>query len=34
MIGNNKLPQGTYYFIVEFADNADKSVNGFVVLQY
>ncbi|MES2566145.1 MAG: gliding motility-associated C-terminal domain-containing protein [Bacteroidota bacterium] len=34
IIGNNKLPQGTYYYIVEFEDEADKPVNGFVVLQY
>jgi len=34
IIGNNKLPQGTYYYIVEFEDGADKAVNGYVVLQY
>lgn len=34
IIGNNKLPQGTYYYIVEFDDGVDKPVNGYVVLQY
>ncbi|MDF2447703.1 MAG: hypothetical protein K0R26_207 [Bacteroidota bacterium] len=34
IIGNSKLPQGTYYYIVEFEDQIDKPVNGFVVLQY
>ncbi|MBL7935395.1 MAG: gliding motility-associated C-terminal domain-containing protein, partial [Bacteroidia bacterium] len=34
IIGNNKLPQGTYYYIVEFEDGVDKPINGYVVLQY
>ena len=34
IIGNNKLPQGTYYYIVEFEDGNDKNINGYVVLQY
>jgi gliding motility-associated-like protein len=34
IIGNSKLPQGTYYYIVEFEDGNDKNVNGYVVLQY
>jgi gliding motility-associated-like protein len=34
IIGNNKLPQGTYYYIVEFEDGVDETVNGYVVLQY
>ncbi len=34
IIGSNKLPQGTYYFIVEFEDGKDDAVNGYVVLQY
>jgi gliding motility-associated-like protein len=34
IIGNSKLPQGTYYYIVEFEDGADEPVNGYVVLQY
>ena len=33
-LGNNKLPQGTYYYIIEFEDGMDKPVNGYVVLQY
>jgi gliding motility-associated-like protein len=32
--GNNKLPQGTYYYIAEFEDENNKPINGFVVLQY
>ncbi|MBI3521224.1 MAG: gliding motility-associated C-terminal domain-containing protein, partial [Bacteroidetes bacterium] len=34
ILGNSKLPQGTYYYIVEFEDGADKAINGYVVLQY
>ena len=34
IIGNNKLPQGTYYYVIEFDDGADQPVNGYVVLQY
>jgi gliding motility-associated-like protein len=34
ILGNNRLPQGTYYFIVEFADGKDKTMTGYVVLQY
>lgn len=34
IIGGNKLPQGTYYYIVEFEDGADDPINGYVVLQY
>ena len=34
IIGNSKLPQGTYYYIAEFEDGIDKPINGFVVLQY
>jgi gliding motility-associated-like protein len=33
-LGSNKLPQGTYYYIIEFNDKSIKSLNGFVVLQY
>jgi gliding motility-associated-like protein len=33
-LGNNKLPQGTYYYIIEFEDGADEPVNGYVVIQY
>ncbi|MES2762886.1 MAG: gliding motility-associated C-terminal domain-containing protein [Bacteroidota bacterium] len=34
IIGNSTLPQGTYYYIVEFEDGEDEPVNGYVVLQY
>ena len=34
IIGNSKLPQGTYYYVIEFDDGADVPVNGYVVLQY
>ena len=34
IIGSNKLPQGTYYYIVEFEDGETKPINGYVVLQY
>ena len=34
IIGTNKLPQGTYYYIVEFDDGITKPINGYVVLQY
>jgi gliding motility-associated-like protein len=34
IIGNSKLPQGTYYYVIEFEDGADEPVNGYVVLQY
>ncbi len=34
-LGNQKLPQGTYYYILEFKGETNlKTVNGFVVLQY
>jgi gliding motility-associated-like protein/uncharacterized repeat protein (TIGR01451 family) len=32
-LGNQKLPQGTYYYIIEFSDGT-KAMNGFVVIQY
>lgn len=34
VIGNSKLPQGTYYYIVEFEDGQDDPIKGYVVLQY
>lgn len=34
IIGSNKLPQGTYYYVVEFEDGVDDPINGYVVLQY
>ncbi len=34
-LGNQKLPQGTYYYILEFKGETNlKTTNGFVVLQY
>lgn len=34
IVGNDKLPQGTYYYILEFSDGENKPVTGYVVLQY
>ncbi len=34
VIGKNKLPVGTYYYVLEFLDGEDKAKTGFVVLQY
>jgi gliding motility-associated-like protein len=34
IIGNSKLPQGTYYYVIDFEDGADEPTNGYVVLQY
>jgi gliding motility-associated-like protein len=34
ILGNTKLPQGTYYYVAEFMDGADKPINGYIVLQY
>ncbi len=33
-IGNQKLPQGTYYYILEFTNSDIKTMNGYVILQY
>ncbi len=33
-LGNEKLPQGTYYYIIEFSSSEFKPLNGFVILQY
>jgi gliding motility-associated-like protein len=33
-LGKNKLPDGTYYFILEMKGSGRKPVTGFVVLQY
>ncbi|MEI8136630.1 MAG: gliding motility-associated C-terminal domain-containing protein, partial [Bacteroidota bacterium] len=33
-LGTEKLPQGTYYFILEFKGGEIKTTNGFLVLQY
>jgi gliding motility-associated-like protein len=34
ILGHNKLPQGTYYYIIEFSDGENKPITGYVVLQY
>ncbi|MBL7910281.1 MAG: gliding motility-associated C-terminal domain-containing protein [Bacteroidia bacterium] len=33
-LGNNKVPQGTYYYIIEFIDGDKETRTGFVVIQY
>ena len=33
-LGNEILPQGTYYYIIEFKGSDVKALKGFVVLQY
>jgi gliding motility-associated-like protein len=33
-LGNEKLPQGTYYYIIEFKSGNYKALNGYVILQY
>jgi gliding motility-associated-like protein len=33
-LGKGKLPQGTYYYIIEFLGGNGESINGFVVLEY
>ena len=33
-LGKDKLPQGTYYFILEFKGTTQKPITGFVVLEY
>lgn len=33
-IGKGKLPEGTYYYIIEFNDGSREPINGFVVLKY
>jgi gliding motility-associated-like protein/uncharacterized repeat protein (TIGR01451 family) len=33
-LGNQKLPTGTYYYILEFKSGEQKPLNGFIVLQY
>lgn len=34
IIGNSKLPQATYYYIIEFQDKDKEVKTGYVVLQY
>ena len=33
-LGNEKLPHGTYYYIIEFKTGDFKPLNGFVIIQY
>ena len=32
--GTGKLPEGTYYYVLEFQDGKTEAINGFVVLRY
>ncbi len=32
--GNNKLPQGTYYYILDIKSDDQKPYTGFIVIQY
>jgi gliding motility-associated-like protein/uncharacterized repeat protein (TIGR01451 family) len=32
--GKDKLPQGTYYYVLEMKGSAGKAITGFIVLQY
>ncbi|HQQ95222.1 MAG TPA: gliding motility-associated C-terminal domain-containing protein [Bacteroidia bacterium] len=32
--GSNKLPQGTYYFVLDMKGSGEKPISGFIVLQY
>jgi gliding motility-associated-like protein len=33
-LGANRLPQGTYYYVIEFKNSDQAALKGFVVLQY
>lgn len=33
-LGNSKLPQSTYYYIIEFEDGKTKTSTGYIVIQY
>jgi len=33
-LGKGKLPQGTYYYIIEFHNSNSEGISGFVVLEY
>lgn len=32
--GNNKLPQGTYFYVLQFKDGSKEPIHGFIVMQY
>ena len=34
ILGANRLPQGTYYYVIEFKNSDQAALKGFVVLQY
>ncbi len=34
VVGGDKLPQGTYYYVLEFKDDKKEVYTGYVVLQY
>lgn len=34
LLGNNKVPQATYYYVIEFLDGNKETITGFVVVQY
>jgi gliding motility-associated-like protein len=33
-VGKGKLPQGTYYYVLEIKGSGLKPITGFIVLQY
>jgi gliding motility-associated-like protein len=33
-LGKDKLPEGTYYYVLEFSDGSNKPITGFIVLRY
>lgn len=34
LFGNEKLPEGTYYYLISFLDGKNETISGFVVLRY
>lgn len=34
MVGNNKLPQGTYYYVIDLESCDKQAIHGYVVIQY
>ncbi len=34
IIGNDKLPQGTYYYVLKFLNEKNELRTGFVILAY
>jgi gliding motility-associated-like protein len=33
-LGQGKLPQGTYYYVLEIEGSKNKTLTGFIILQY